>query len=85
MLRHRAAFVFVGRTAGHKGSMRSHRTWLTAITLLVLGIVSFALQPVLDPKPDSVCVKDGAPSSGFVDSDKDDCPISDASYAKIAD
>ncbi|MCW2960265.1 MAG: hypothetical protein JWM90_652, partial [Thermoleophilia bacterium] len=49
-----------------------------------LGIVSIALQPVLDPRPDVTCVADNEPSSGFRDGDKD-CNISQASSEEIND
>ncbi|MCW2926193.1 MAG: hypothetical protein JWM86_161 [Thermoleophilia bacterium] len=66
--------------------MPARRTLLSiALGLIALGAISFALQPVLDPKPDSVCVADGSPSSGFTDDDKDDCNVSIESYRKIAD
>jgi len=65
--------------------MKPPRTWiLIAVSLLTLGIFSFVLQPVVNPKPDPVCVADNKPSSGFVDSDKK-CNISIASWNKIAD
>jgi hypothetical protein len=59
--------------------------------LLVLGVVSFLLQPVLDGKPDAECVKessaDGAipKTSGLVDEDQGGCAISIESYEKIND
>lgn len=65
--------------------MHSNRSWIVlAVSLLALGIVGFALEPALDPKPDTVCVADGKPSSGFVDDEKH-CNVSDASYERIAD
>ncbi|MCW2922416.1 MAG: hypothetical protein JWL76_2290 [Thermoleophilia bacterium] len=85
MLRHRAAFVFAGTRTGHTGGMSSKRTWFTAaVALITLGLVSFVLQPVLDPKPDTKCVADDQPSSGFQDDEKD-CNVSIASYEKISD
>lgn len=63
----------------------SRSLFLVALTLILAGIAAFVLQPVLDPKPDSVCAKPGAPYSGFVDSDKKDCNITDASYEAISD
>lgn len=66
--------------------MNGRRNFLVlAAILIVLGIISFALSPVLNGQPASVCAEPGAPSSGFVDSDKPDCNITDASYEKIAD
>ena len=65
--------------------MRSTRTlFLLAVALVALGVISFALQSVVSPKPDTVCVDAGRPSSGFVDGDKSDCPISQKSYEKFA-
>ena len=52
--------------------MRSTRSLLlVALALVVLGVASFALHPVLDPSPESVCVAQGEPSSGFTDEDKE--------------
>lgn len=66
--------------------MSSPRTlFIIALSLIALGVASFAMQPVLDPKPDPVCVDKGQPSSGFVDGDNKDCNISQASYEKMAD
>ena len=59
--------------------------------LLVLGVVSFVAQPVLDAKPDAECVKESSasngivPSSGFLDEEQDNCPISIESWKKIED
>lgn len=49
--------------------------------LVVLGVLAIVLQP---GPPEGECVAEGAPSSGFVDSDSG-CAISDESYAEIAD
>ncbi len=54
---------------------------LLAAALVVLGVVSILLQP---GPPDSECVPEGQPSSGFVDEEKD-CNISIESWEEIAD
>ena len=52
----------------------------------VLVVLAFALFILPTPgEPDLVCVADNAPSSGFVNEDKDDCPISTASYNEYRD
>lgn len=56
---------------------------IISISLIVLAVPSFLL--LNGTKPDSVCAEPGTPYSGFVDPDKDNCPITDESYAKIAD
>lgn len=61
------------------------KLFVAAAVLIVLGGVAFAMQPVLDPKPKPVCVEEGAPYSGMVDPDQNDCGVSDASYAEIVD
>lgn len=63
--------------------MNKKSTLGAAALLIIVAIVAFLL--LNGTKPETVCVADNAPSSGFVDPDKNDCPISDASYAKIAD
>lgn len=50
--------------------------------LIVVGISLIAFQP---GPPDTVCVGENEPSSGFVDSEKDDCPISIESWAEISE
>jgi len=47
--------------------------------LLLLGALSFVLQP---GPPEPVCAAAGAPSSGFVDSDRN-CEITIESYDRI--
>jgi hypothetical protein len=47
--------------------------------LLVLGVLSFVLQP---GPPEAVCAAADAPSSGFVDSDRN-CAITIESYDRI--
>lgn len=54
---------------------------LVAGGLVILGVVSILLQP---GPPDSECVPDGQPSSGWIDEEKD-CNISIESYEAIAD
>lgn len=51
-----------------------------AVGLLLLGVLSFALQP---GPPDPECASAGAPSSGFVDEDNPSCAITIESYNKI--
>jgi hypothetical protein len=50
--------------------------------LLLLGVLSFALQP---GPPDPECAAPGAPTSGFVDEDNPDCAITIESFAEIRD
>ncbi len=54
---------------------------LTALVLIVLGVVVIALQP---GGPDSECVSKNGPTSGFVDGKKD-CAISIESFNKMAE
>ncbi|MBQ1071645.1 hypothetical protein KBX06_00465 [Micromonospora sp. C31] len=54
----------------------------TAVALLLLGALSFVLQP---GPPEPECAKAGAPTSGFVDDDNRDCAITIESYAEIRD
>jgi hypothetical protein len=56
--------------------------FIVAAVLIVLGIVAFPLQNL--GKPESVCAKRGAPTSGFEDADKN-CGITVGSYNKIRD
>lgn len=53
-----------------------------AAVLVVLGIAAFPLQNL--GRPDSVCAKEGAPTSGFIDDEKE-CGITQESFQKIAD
>jgi len=52
-----------------------------AAVLIVLGALSFILQP---GPPDGECAPEGTISSGFVDEDKD-CPLTIESWDEIAD
>lgn len=65
--------------------MKKSSLLVSALALIILGIGCFALQPVLDPKPEPKCAKAGARSSGFVDNDKGDCRVSIKSWEKIED
>ena len=54
---------------------------IIAAVLVVLGLAAFPLQNL--GEPESVCAKSGAPTSGFVDKDKEDCGITIESYNEI--
>ena len=60
--------------------MRKRTLFGIAAVLVVVGIFLMAFK---FNDPQSECVTDGGPTSGFVDSEKS-CPISIASYKKIA-
>ena len=65
----------------HPGMTGAKKLLVVAAGLIVLGVLAFVLQP---GEPAGECVPEGAPSSGFVDSESG-CPISNESYAEIAD
>jgi hypothetical protein len=62
-------------------SITARTLLLAAVALIVVGVLAFVLQP---GEPDSVCAPDGAPTSGFVDTEKD-CGITQESFNEIAD
>lgn len=75
-----------GCASGENQQMVTVRTLvIAAISLIVLGVVSIALQPVVNPKPEAKCAAQGEPSSGFVDGDKSDCNITITSWNEISD
>ena len=53
---------------------------IVAAVLVVLGLAAFPLQNL--GEPEAVCAKQGAPTSGFVDQDKN-CGITIDSYNEI--
>ncbi|MGJ9413313.1 hypothetical protein ACHAAC_11460 [Aeromicrobium sp. CF4.19] len=61
--------------------MKKNLLLAVAAALVVLGALSIVLQP---GPPESECVPDDVPSSGFVDEEKD-CNISQESWEEISE
>ena len=77
------AWLVYNHNSNQGAPMNKKTTLGLAGILIVLAVVSFLF--LNGAKPDTVCVEEGAPYSGFVDEEKDNCPISDESYQKIVD
>jgi len=58
---------------------------IAALGLVIVGLISvFAIDP-RGAEPELVCVKEGQPFSGCRDSEQNNCPVSDESYAQWSD
>ena len=63
--------------------MKKNQLFALAGVLVVLAVALFLLPT--PGEPDLVCVANNAPSSGFVNEDKVDCPISTESFNEHTD
>jgi len=58
---------------------------ITALILVIIGLVGMFAIDSRGPEPDFVCVEQGEPSSGFTDLENDECPISIESFNEWSD
>lgn len=58
---------------------------IAALGLVIMGLIGiFAIDP-RGAEPELICVKEGQPFSGWRDSEQNNCPVSDESYAQWSD
>ena len=58
---------------------------IVALVLIVGGVLAMAFGDTRGEPPALECVAEGQPSSGFVDHDQNDCPVSVESWDEYAE